>query len=391
MHSPLRHARSLFLKTRPIHLTYFVTRRCNARCPFCFYAKARDAQGGPPELSLEEIRRVARSLDALLWVLFSGGEPFLREDLAEISRVFHDTNRAVFLTYPTNGLLPETVVETTEEILKRCPESVVVLKLSLDGVGERHDALRGTPGGFARAMRTYEGLAALAARHPRLELGVNTLYCPENQWHLGELVELVRGLEGVRSHTLTLLRGAPGGAGAEALDLRQYRALGRALETAWSGRRRRFHRFAGARLKAAQDRLQRRLIHRTVSERRRLVPCYAGRLDLVLTESGDLHPCESRWDRCLGNVRDAGHDVAAMLRSERARGVVEEIARGDCYCSHECNFMTNILFNPGLQPALLGEWARLGAGTRRRLGGAWAREGAPKPAQPCTAAEPSRR
>jgi MoaA/NifB/PqqE/SkfB family radical SAM enzyme len=357
VYSPLRHARSVFLKTRPIQLTYFVTRRCNARCPFCFYAAARDAREGPPELSVEEVRRVAASLGPLLWVLFSGGEPFLREDLWELSGVFHDANRPAFLTYPTNGLLPEVVVESTARILARCPDSVVVVKLSLDGVGARHDALRGTPGGFEKAMRTCEGLAALAARHRRLELGVNTVFCPENQWELGALVDFVHGLEGVRSHTLTLLRPGPNGPGPEPLDLRQYRHVSRQLEALWRGRRRR-HRFSGARLKAAQDRLQRRLIHRTMTERRRVVPCYAGRLNLVLTESGDLHPCETRWDRCFGNVREAGHDVRALLGAPRGRRLVDEIAGGDCWCSHECNFMTNILFNPRTHPALLGEWVR---------------------------------
>jgi MoaA/NifB/PqqE/SkfB family radical SAM enzyme len=360
MHSPLGHVRSLFLK-RPIHLTYFVTRRCNAGCGFCFYAKARDAEGAEPELALDEIRRVAASMDPLLWVLFSGGEPFLREDLAEVSGAFHDANRACFLTYPTNGLLSEVVVERTEQILRRCPESVVVVKLSLDAVGERHDALRGVPGAFARVMETYRGLSRLAERHPRLELGVNTVFGPESERHLDELVGLVHGLEGIRAHTLTLLR-SPDGGPAPGVDPEAYRRASRALEGRWRSRRQRFHRFAGARLKAAQDRLQRRLIHRTLLERRRVIPCLAGRASLVLTESGSLHACESRWDRSLGNVRDAGHDVRRLLRSEQAREVVDELSRGSCHCSHECNFLVNILFNPALHPALLRECVRRGSG-----------------------------
>jgi MoaA/NifB/PqqE/SkfB family radical SAM enzyme len=367
MHSPLGHLRSLFLKTRPIHLTYFVTRRCNAGCGFCFYPKAGDSAPGEPELSLDEVRRIAASMDPLLWVLFSGGEPFLRQDLAEISAVFHDTSEAAFLTYPTNGLLPEVIVDRTEEILKRCPESAVVLKLSLDGLGERHDALRGTPGAFAKVLATYEGLRRLADGHPRLELGVNTVYCPENQWRMDEIVDFVHGLDGIRSHTLTLLRPGPQGGPSGAVDLDQYRRTSRRLESRWRSRRQRFHRFAGGRLKAALDRLQRRLIHRTVTERRRIVPCFAGRLDLVLTESGNLHPCETRWDRSFGNVRDVGCDVGRLLHTERARDVVEEIARTRCHCSHECNFITNILFNPLIHPALLREylWPEHGSSEER--------------------------
>lgn len=358
MHSALRHARSVFLKTSPIHLTFFVTRRCNARCPFCFYAAARDAEGGVPELGLDEIRRIAGSLDSLLWLLFSGGEPFLREDLVEVSGIFHDANGVAFLTYPTNGLSPEIVVERTREILDRCRKSVVVVKLSLDGVGDRHDALRGVPGGFAKLMRTYEGLAALAERHRRLELGVNTLYGSRNQREMDGIVDFVRGLDGVRSHTLTMIRGRPPDGSGDGVDLDHYRRVSLRLAGRWSGGGGRHHRFAGGGLKAAQDRLQRRLIHRTLQEGRRLVPCNAGRLNLVLTEVGELHPCEERPDRSFGNVRERGYDVRAMLRSDRGRRILEEIGRGGCHCSHECNFLTNILFNPAMLPALLAEWTR---------------------------------
>ena len=361
MHAAAWHLSSLLSRRRPVHLTFFATARCNARCPFCFYAGARDAAGGPPELSLDEIRRVAGSLDRLLWVLFSGGEPFLRADLAEISGAFHDANRPSFLTYPTNGLLPEVIARTTEEILERCPRSVVVVKLSLDGVGEAHDAIRQVPGGFARLMQTYRALAALAERHPALELGVNTLFCRENQDRIEGIVEFVGGLEAVRSHTLTLIRGGPEGGEDRAPDPGRYQAACRLLEA-----RPRRHRFPGARLKLAQDRLQRRLIHRTVSAGRRVIPCYAGRLALVLTERGELHPCEGRWDRSFGNVRDVGYDVRALLRSGVASALREELGRGGCHCSHECNFLINILFNPGLHPQLAAEWLRLRLDDGRR-------------------------
>jgi len=362
MHSTLGHARSLFSKSRPVHLTFFVTGRCNARCPFCFSRPARDARGAAPELSLAEIGGVAKSMDSLLWLLFSGGEPFLREDLVEVSALFHDANRVAFLTYPTNGSLPEVIAERTEEILKRCPESVVVVKLSLDGVGADHDALRRVPGGFDRVMRAYERLASLAARRPRLEVGMNTLVCSENQGRMEAIVDFVAGLDGVRSHTLTMARPTPGAERYAEVDPDRYRTASRHLEDRWRSRRNRFHGFAGAGLKSAQDRLQRRLIHRTLLLRRRLIPCYAGRLNLVLSESGDLHPCEGRWDQPFGNVREAGYDVPGMLRSGRARRVLGELERGGCHCTHECNFLTNILFNPMMHPGLLRDYARLRVG-----------------------------
>jgi radical SAM protein with 4Fe4S-binding SPASM domain len=112
--------------------------------------------------------------------------------------------------------------------------------------------------------------------------------------------------------------------------------------------------FSGARIKAAQDILQRQLILRTIRERRNVIPCYAGKLNLVLTENGDLYPCEMRSDS-FGNVRDSEYDLRAMLRTGQAERIRSSIRRGECHCTHECYFMTNILFNPRWYPALARE------------------------------------
>jgi MoaA/NifB/PqqE/SkfB family radical SAM enzyme len=374
MHAALRHLPALLLKTRPAHLTFFVTRRCNATCPFCFYAEARDRVAGPPELSLDEVRRVAASMGPLLWVLFSGGEPFLRRDLAAIGQAFHDANGAAFLTCPTNGLLPDAIEETTAELLRRCPRSVVVVKLSLDGVGADHDAIRGTPGGFEKAMRSCARLARLARREPRLELGVKTVFSSANAGRIDGVVDLVAGLEGVRSHTLTLARGERTPGGFADVDLELYRRAAARRDARWRGR---FHRFAGGALKAAQDRLQHRLVRETVGAGRRPVPCSAGRLAVVLSETGDVWACEGRRGDPLGNVRAAGYDVGAVLRSAAALRAREEIAAGGCACAHECNLLVDVLAHPRTYPRLLREWARLRLG---RPGAEQATSGAAAPA-----------
>lgn len=358
---------SVFLKKRPIQLTFFVTRRCNFRCPFCFYLMAQRELKGSQELSLQEIRRVAGSLGDLLWVLFSGGEVFLREDLADLSAVFHDLNHAAILTYPTNGSLPEVVSEKTEEILIRCRKSLVVVKLSMDGVGDSHDALRQMPGSFEKLIDTYERLAKLRDKYAHLELGVNTLFCSETQDQLeGKwgVIEFVRNLEKIDSHTISMVRGELKHQHYKEIDLGRYERVISSLESRLARGKAAFHRFRGGRLKALQDNLQRRLIHQTMLQRRRLVPCYAGRLNLVLTENGELYPCELSKDS-LGNVREAGYDVRGMLRSKRALEALEGIASGDCYCSHECYFLTNILFNPRMYPALLGSYI----GSRMKFSG----------------------
>ena len=359
MHSSFRHLPSILWKGRPIHLTFFATRKCNAKCPWCFYLQSAGADTGAGEdLSLDEIREISRRLRRLLWVAFSGGEIFLLDDLVEMSAIFHDQNRPTVMLFPTNGLMPETIRDRTERILRRCPNSVIVVKVSVDGPDGALDARRGAPGGFRKAIETYRLVGELLDRHANLELGINTVFHSDNQDRMDEIIDLVAGLAPKGTHTISVIRGDLLDKRYKRIDVDKYRRatdrLARNLRNGTAGT----HRFAGARLKAAQDILQRRLIHRTLVEDRRLVPCYSGSLSLVLTETGEVHPCET-LATSLGNVRDHGYDMARLLRSERARAALEPIAAGACHCTHECNFIMNILFNPRLYPALLGEYLRL--------------------------------
>jgi MoaA/NifB/PqqE/SkfB family radical SAM enzyme len=79
---------------------------------------------------------------------------------------------------------------------------------------------------------------------------------------------------------------------------------------------------------------------------------------VVLDEEGDVYPCEILAAR-MGNVRDGSYDLKGILSSSEGRKTLDAIGRGNCYCTHECNFMMNIFFNPRLYPALFREYGRL--------------------------------
>lgn len=358
MHSPFRHIQDIFWKRRPIHLTFFVTRRCNSRCPFCFYlrSEAGGRQGGP-ELTLEEIEKISSSLGDLLWLAFSGGEIFLREDMVGIARTFYRNNRPAIMLFPTNGLLPDVISDRIEMIARSCPDSVIALKLSLDGLGEAHDALRNTPGSFGKTMETCQAVSRLVERYPNFELGINTVFCSENQDEMEGIIDYVRGLKSVKAHTISLVRGNLADKRYGSIDPAKYLHAIRMMERNLKKGTSPVYRFRGARIKAAQDILQRRIIHATLHERKRIVPCYAGRLNLVLSETGEVLPCEL-LDRTMGNVRDYGYDIRQVAGSRSARTIRGRI-RKECRCTHECYLMTSILFNPLMYPSIVREYLQL--------------------------------
>ena len=208
MYSPFRHLGSVFWKRKPIQLTFFLTRRCNARCPFCFYlSREGGATTQAEELTLSEIEKVSSSMGKLLWLAFSGGEIFLRTDLVEITKVFYKNNQPATILFPTNALLTGIIYERIEEILKACPRSSIVVKLSLDGPEEVHDAMRGVPGAYRKTLATYEALGGLLDRYSNFDLGINTVFCSENEDYIDQTIDLVSGLEKIRTHTVSLIRG----------------------------------------------------------------------------------------------------------------------------------------------------------------------------------------
>jgi len=356
-YTPLRHIGSVVWKHDPIQFTFFLTRKCNARCPFCFYLSRKNEEQAA-ELTLDEIRKVSASLGRLLWLAFSGGEIFLREDLVEIATTFYKTNKPAIILLPTNGLLPDRIAKQTEAILMQCPKSTVAVKLSLDGPEEVHDALRGVPGAFQKTMNTYEKLRPLLDRYRNFELGINTVFCAANQGCMDELIRFVRQLDGIGAHTVSLIRGDVAKEELKSVDMALYRRTIEKLEANLKESRKSRYRFSGARLKAAQDIFQRRLIHETVQKKKRLIPCYAGKLTLVMTETGDLYPCES-FTQKMGNVRDWDLDMKRLLTGSNARAALHAVQHSGCSCTHECYMMMNILFNPALYPSLVKEYASL--------------------------------
>ncbi len=379
MYSPFRHISSVLWKHKPVHLTVFLTRRCNLRCSFCFYPVRKessqvgrdkkhtefsngvnlssDADKDMTELTLDEIKKISSSIGRLLWLAFSGGEIFLRKDLVEITRAFYEKNKPAIILFPTNGILTEIIKEKIEAILKYCEKSIIVVKLSLDGTEYVHDSIRGK-GSFQKTMQTYDALGGLLERYPNFELGVNTVFCSANQDNMDSLIEFINKLDNIKTHTVSLIRGRVLDESLKNIDINKYHRTLKKMESNLRNRTSGIYRFKGARLKAAQDILQRRLIHETLIQKRQLISCYAGRLNLVLTESGDVYPCES-FTMNIGNVKNYGYNLKSLLKTEQAKKIIHSIQNNNCYCTHECYFMTNILFNPRMYPLLLKEYRQV--------------------------------
>jgi 12,18-didecarboxysiroheme deacetylase len=123
-----------------------VGQRCNLKCIHCYsHSQNREYSG---ELTTKEGRVLIEDLARMgsPVILFSGGEPFLREDLLDLALVATDQGMRAVIS--TNGTL---ITREKAKALKRIGLSYV--GVSLDGMEETHDRFRGVKGSFGAALR----------------------------------------------------------------------------------------------------------------------------------------------------------------------------------------------------------------------------------------------
>src|SRR5919204_193340 len=172
----------------PVNITVSVSYRCNSRCKTCnVWLLPND------DLTLPEWDRVFESLGrAPYWFTFSGGEPTLRKDLPEMVASAYRHCRPGIINIPTNGIQDKIIPGRIERVLQAAPRSEVIINLSLDGLGLKHDAVRGVNGNWARAMTTYAALKELKRVYKHLTLGIHTVISNFNVDAFPELCEFVQ-------------------------------------------------------------------------------------------------------------------------------------------------------------------------------------------------------
>src|SRR5579875_1258025 len=172
----------------PVNITVSTSYRCNSRCKTCnVWLLPND------DFTLEEWDRTFQSLgDAPYWFTFSGGEPTLRKDLPDMVESAYRHCRPGIINMPTNGIQDKIIPLRVEQIVRRCPESEVIINLSLDGVGLKHDEIRGVKDNFTHAMRTYAALKELKKQYKNLTLGVHTVISNYNVDSFAELCTFVQ-------------------------------------------------------------------------------------------------------------------------------------------------------------------------------------------------------
>ena len=144
------------MAVKKLNGTIIVTYRCNARCTMCNRYKCPSKPN--EELSIETIKKLPR----MYFTNITGGEPFIREDLADIVRELYKKSDRIVIS--TNGFF-------TDRIIKLCREFPNVgIRISIEGLEDTNNKIRGLEDGFNRGYKTLKKLVEM--KHPDVGFGM---------------------------------------------------------------------------------------------------------------------------------------------------------------------------------------------------------------------------
>ncbi|MCY4731342.1 TIGR04347 family pseudo-SAM/SPASM protein [Natronomonas gomsonensis] len=329
---------------RPV-VVWNTTNGCNLRCAHCYAGSGGPERPGGDELTTEEGKRLLSELAdyGAPVVLFSGGEPLVRDDLAEL--VAHAADEGLRPVLSTNGTL--LTVERARE-LKRA--GLAYAGVSVDGLPERNDEFRGVDGAFDAAIDGIESCLDVG-----LKTGLRYTVTGRNVDDLEGVIELLREV-GVDRFCFYHLAYSGRGADLEGVDLtddqrrRVVRTLcdrtveahrsGDDIETLLVGN----YADAGFLVEYARERFGEVAARRVYDRLERNGGDPAGERVAAVDSRGNVHPTQFWRTYSLGNVRDRSFGdiwedesnpllAALRNRSERLRGRCaecryQEVCRG---------------------------------------------------------------
>jgi MoaA/NifB/PqqE/SkfB family radical SAM enzyme len=322
-------------KLLPLNLTLSPSPKCNSRCLTCNIWMKREN-----ELTIEEWDKVLRQLGkAPYWFTISGGEPLMYPHIVRLAELAYEHCRPGVINIPSNAILP-TIPDRVERIARACPESQLIINLSLDGVGAKHDFIRGVAGNFEKFEKRLGSLLALRNTLPNLIVGIHSVISVFNLENVTELIkyadqsgadQFITEIAEPRVELDTV--GLPITPSPEAYSKGIDRLIAYIESKQFKGM---------ARITEALRVEYYKLVKRILEEHDQVIDCYAGWVSAQIYSDGTVWPCCVRADK-LGNLRDHGYDFKRIWFGDKIKEVRRSIAAKECHCPLANASYTNML------------------------------------------------
>lgn len=292
----------------PTDISIITTYRCPMRCQMC------NIWQNPTKKEEEITARDLEMLPHFKFVNITGGEPFVREDLDEIIEVMRQKSPRIVIS--TSGWYEERVIALAEKF----PD--IGIRISIEGLQEKNDELRGRQGGFEKGVRILHTLKDMGLT----DIGFGITVSNHNSADMLDLYKLSKEL-GMEFATAAF---------HNSFYFHKYdNVITNHREVSEN-----FLRLIEAQLKEKHPKSWFRAYFNMglinyVNGGKRLLPCEAGTVNFFIDPWGEVFPCngmeEKKWKLSMGNIR-SGKTFEEIWNSEEADRVREHVRNCPKHC-----------------------------------------------------------
>lgn len=291
-------------KLLPTDVSIITTYRCQMRCKMCnIWQNPTDIK---KEITAKELEILPTSLK---FVNITGGEPFQRKDLEDIVAV--SFTKAPRVVISTSGWHYERIIE----MAKKFPN--IGIRVSIEGLSQRNDDLRGRAGGFDKGLKLLLKLQEMGVK----DIGFGITVSNQNSDDMLELYKLARKMN-LEFATATFHNS-------------YYFHKDDNIVTNKNAVKQNFKLLIDELLRENNPKSWYRAFFNMglinyIDGGKRMLPCEAGTANFFIEPYGDVYPCnglEDRiWKESMGSIRDYNNfeDLWYSKQAEKVRGLVRQ-------------------------------------------------------------------
>lgn len=175
--------KGIITKKSPFYVCFFISNKCNLNCKMC---NIMESNKNYKEISLDKIEKIAKNLASIgtAIVVLTGGEPFFREDIADIVKIFK--KYGITTRLQTNGY-----IKKFDNMLACSKLGSNDINISLDTLDEKlADYINGAEGSWKNSIRTIARITREFST-PNAVCAIMCTLSPYNINHVESLVEFV--------------------------------------------------------------------------------------------------------------------------------------------------------------------------------------------------------
>jgi len=298
-----------------VQASLIVTYRSNAKCQMC------EIWRHPTKPSEELDPKYYEKLPSGLRVNITGGEPMIREDIEEIFEILY--SKSYLLELSTNGYYTDKIVRLAEKFPR------ILIRVSVEGLPQLNDRLRGIPNGFDHALRTILELKKTKCKN----IGFSIVISPQNIQDLIHLYELCCYLEVELGNSVI----------HNSWYFHKFDNVITGDDSVWKKEEEFIKRLLQSPRRGIKNKLKdygRAYFNLSILKRLRgdkpgyRPPCGAGRDFFFIDPYGNVTPCngsDEEW--IVGNIKE--DSIENILNSDKAKEALEKVKS----CRKECCFV----------------------------------------------------